>query len=170
MRQYAVDVCRDEPSARRDLLAEIEKWWTGHQRELAAGPDDALMFADDVEVGIDAVDEAGRSSSPLIKKVLGPQRGPFACVKRNERGVASSTVSARQPSHQTKRSHAMPRYFFNVVVGKRKSIPDPEGDLLSGDGAARRHAETIAREMLVDARLYKRGLHRWGSSLPQNGT
>jgi len=32
----------------------------------------------------------------------------------------------------------MPRYFFNIVVGRRKLIADLEGDLLAGDRAARR--------------------------------
>jgi len=55
----------------------------------------------------------------------------------------------------------MPRYFFNVMIGKQEPIADPEGDLLPGDAAARRHAKAVARDMLSNRRLYTRGLDRW---------
>jgi hypothetical protein len=41
----------------------------------------------------------------------------------------------------------MPRYFFNIAIGKQKPIPDPEGDELDTDRAARQHARMVAREM-----------------------
>jgi hypothetical protein len=41
----------------------------------------------------------------------------------------------------------MPRYFFNIVVRRRKAIPDPEGDELAGDREALEHAATVARDM-----------------------
>jgi hypothetical protein len=55
----------------------------------------------------------------------------------------------------------MARYFFNIVVRGRKSISDPEGDELAGDKEARRHAKTVAREMLTNRIRYKRGLENW---------
>lgn len=55
----------------------------------------------------------------------------------------------------------MPRYFFNIVVRGRKAIPDPEGDELADDKAARKHARMVAREMLMNRILYKRGLEKW---------
>jgi hypothetical protein len=55
----------------------------------------------------------------------------------------------------------MPRYFFNIVVRGRKAIPDPEGDELAGDEEALEHAEMVAREMLTNHILYKRGLQHW---------
>jgi hypothetical protein len=55
----------------------------------------------------------------------------------------------------------MARYFFNIVVRGRKAIPDPEGDELSGDKEALEHAKMVAREMLTNHILYKRGLEDW---------
>jgi hypothetical protein len=55
----------------------------------------------------------------------------------------------------------MPRYFLNIVVRGRKAIPDPEGDELAGDKEARKHASTIARDMLERRHWYKRGLEHW---------
>jgi hypothetical protein len=55
----------------------------------------------------------------------------------------------------------MPRYFFNIVVRGRKAVPDPEGDELAGDKAARKHGKVIARDMLANHIWYKRGLEQW---------
>jgi hypothetical protein len=55
----------------------------------------------------------------------------------------------------------MTRYYFNIVVRGRKAIPDPDGDELAGDKQARKHARTIAREMLERRHWYKRGLEYW---------
>ena len=55
----------------------------------------------------------------------------------------------------------MPRYFFNIVVGGRKAIPDPDGDQLPGDREARKHAKMVAREMLTNHIRYNRGLEHW---------
>jgi hypothetical protein len=55
----------------------------------------------------------------------------------------------------------MPRYYFNIVVRRRKIIPDPEGDELAGDEEAREHAKIIALDMLDNHTRYKRGLEHW---------
>jgi hypothetical protein len=55
----------------------------------------------------------------------------------------------------------MPRYFFNIAIGKQKPIPDPEGDELDTDRAAWQHVRMVAREMLANCERYKRGLERW---------
>jgi hypothetical protein len=55
----------------------------------------------------------------------------------------------------------MPRYFFNIVVRRRKAIPDPEGDELAGDKEALEHAAMVARDMLSNSIRYKRGLEHW---------
>jgi hypothetical protein len=55
----------------------------------------------------------------------------------------------------------MARYFFNIVVRRRKAIADPEGDELAGDKEAREHARMIARDMLERRHWYKRGLEHW---------
>jgi hypothetical protein len=63
----------------------------------------------------------------------------------------------------------MPRYFFNIVVRGRKAIPDPEGDELANDKAARDHAKMVARDMLNNRIWYKRGLEHWAFEIT-NGT
>ena len=55
----------------------------------------------------------------------------------------------------------MPRYFFNIVVRGRKAIPDPEGDELSDDTAARKHGRIVAQEMLRNRDRYRSGLIHW---------
>jgi hypothetical protein len=55
----------------------------------------------------------------------------------------------------------MPRYFFNIVVRRRKAIPDPEGDELAGDKEALEHAGMVARDMLRNSIWYRRGLEHW---------
>jgi hypothetical protein len=55
----------------------------------------------------------------------------------------------------------MPRYYFNIVVGKGEPIPDLDGDELAGDQVALQHAEMVAREMLGDRSRYARTLTRW---------
>jgi len=55
----------------------------------------------------------------------------------------------------------MTRYFFNIVVRRRKAIPDPDGDELAGDKEATAHAKMIARDMLERRHWYKRGLEHW---------
>ena len=55
----------------------------------------------------------------------------------------------------------MARYYFNIVVRRRKAIPDPEGDELACDKEARAHARMVAREMLERRHWYKRGLEHW---------
>lgn len=52
--------------------------------------------------------------------------------------------------------------FFTVVVRPgRKAIADPDGDELAGDNEARKHAKTIAREVLDHRHWHKRGLEGW---------
>jgi hypothetical protein len=55
----------------------------------------------------------------------------------------------------------MPRYFFNIIVQGRQPISDPEGDELAGDKEARKHAKTVARDMLSNRNRYKRGIEDW---------
>jgi hypothetical protein len=55
----------------------------------------------------------------------------------------------------------MARYSFNIVVRGRKAIPDPDGDELASDKAAREHAGMVAGEMLARRHWYKRGLEHW---------
>jgi hypothetical protein len=55
----------------------------------------------------------------------------------------------------------MPRYFFNIVVRGRKAILDPDGDELSGDREAKKHARFVAKDMLSNRRRYRRGLEHW---------
>jgi hypothetical protein len=55
----------------------------------------------------------------------------------------------------------MARYYFSIIVGKKKPIPDPEGDELPDDTAAERQAESIAREMLMERRRYRPRLELW---------
>jgi hypothetical protein len=55
----------------------------------------------------------------------------------------------------------MPRYFFNIVVRGRKAIADADGDELTGDKEARKHARMVAREMMTNRIWYKRGLEHW---------
>jgi hypothetical protein len=55
----------------------------------------------------------------------------------------------------------MTRYYFNIAVGGRKAIPDPDGDELASDKEACEHARMIAREMLERHHWYKRGLKHW---------
>jgi hypothetical protein len=55
----------------------------------------------------------------------------------------------------------MPRYLFNISVRGQKPIPDPDGDELSGDRAAIRHAKMVAQDMLGQRHLYRRGLEHW---------
>ena len=63
----------------------------------------------------------------------------------------------------------MPRYFFNIVVRGRKTIPDPDGDELADDKAALDHAKTVARDMFKNRIWYKRGLKHWAFAIT-NGT
>jgi len=55
----------------------------------------------------------------------------------------------------------MTRNYFNIVVGRRRAIPDPDGDELASDKEACEHARMIAREMLERRHWYKRGLEHW---------
>ena len=55
----------------------------------------------------------------------------------------------------------MPRYFFNIVVGRRRAILDPDGDVLAGDIEAVEHGRMIAQDMLEHRHWYKRGLEHW---------
>jgi len=70
-------------------------------------------------------------------------------------------VNVQQPFVRACRCLGMPRYFFNIVRGKTV-IPDPEGDVLRSDTAARRHAFMIAREMIKERHNYRGcGIERW---------
>jgi hypothetical protein len=60
----------------------------------------------------------------------------------------------------------MARYYFNIIVRRRKAIPDPEGDIFASHSEARKHAKLVAREMLDRRLWYKRGLERWALKSP----
>ena len=63
----------------------------------------------------------------------------------------------------------MPRYFFNIVRGKTV-IPDPEGNALSSDAEAIRHASMTAREMIEERHKYtRRGMERWAFEIRTGG-
>jgi hypothetical protein len=76
------------------------------------------------------------------------------------RRLAERTLSSsvQQPMRLLRVLSPMPRYYFNIVVGKGEPIPDLDGNELTGDQEALQHAEMVAQEMLGDrTRIAHRG-------------